>query len=169
MVARSAALQGQVVRSSGAMTLHFLWRAPMGHRRRNEDQQRDDDRSRSDDYKAVLLDLLPGSLFCSSCEPRQWDGCVRREWQIVIASLIFRWLLKDCSVAVVVVSVWMNHFAPPETGATNAIGTRTGRSTSSAWATASRSLSLDSLKVGRSNTTMPSALAPGASLRDVIH
>ncbi len=124
--------------------------------------------SRPDDYKAVLLDLLLGSLFGSCCEHRQWGGCVRREWQVVVASFIFRWLLKDYSVAVVVVSVWMNHFAPPATGATNAIGARTGRSTSSAWATASKSLSLDSLKVGRSNTTMPSALAPGASLREVI-
>ena len=140
----------------------------MWHRRSNEDQQRDDDRSRSDDYRAVLLDLPPASLFCSSCEPRQWDGCVWRERVIVIASFIFRWLLNDCSVAVVVVSVWMDHFAPPEAGATNAIGARTGRSTSSAWATASNSFSLDSLKVGRSNTTMPSALAPGASLREVI-
>src|SRR5712692_2324254 len=140
----------------------------MGHGRSNEDQQRDDDRSRSDDYKAVLLDLLPGSLFCSGCEFGHWGVSVRREWQIVIASFIFRWLLNDCSIAVVAVSVWMNHFAPPETGATNAIGTRTGRSTSSAWAIASKSLSLDSLKVGRSNTTMPSALAPGASLREVI-
>src|SRR6202030_120763 len=140
----------------------------MGHRRSNEDQQRDDDRPRPDDHKAILLDLVPGSLFCSSCEPGQWNGCVRREWQGVVASFIFRWLLNDCSVAVVAVSVWMNHFAPPETGATNAIGARTGRSTSSAWATASNSRSLDSLKTGRSNTTMPSALAPGASLREVI-
>ena len=104
----------------------------MGHRRSNEDQQRDDDRSRPDDYKAVLLDLLLGSLFCSCCEPRQWGGCVRREWQVVVASFIFHRFLNDCSVAVVIVSVWMNHFAPPETGATNAIGARTGRSTSSA-------------------------------------
>src|SRR5580704_4279000 len=138
----------------------------MGHRRSNENQQRDDDRSSPDDDKAVLLDLLPGSLFCSCCEPRLWRGCFRREW-LVVSSLIFRWLLNDCGVAVVAVSVWMNHFAPPETGATNAIGARTGRSTSSAWATASKSRSLDSLKTGRSNTTMPSALAPGASLREV--
>src|SRR5258708_17180616 len=139
----------------------------MGHRRSNEDEERDDDRSRPDDYKAVLLDLPLGSLFCSCCEPRQWRGCVRREW-LVVSSLIFRWLLNDCSVAVVAVSVWMNHFAPPETGATTAIGTRIGRSPSSAWATASKSRSLDSLKVGRSNTTMPSSLAPGPSLRNVI-
>src|SRR5258707_12763455 len=138
----------------------------MGHRRSNEDQQRDDDRSSRDDYKPVLLDLLFMSLFGSCGERRQWGGCVWREWRVVVASFIFRWLLNDCSVAVV--SVWMNHFAPPETGATNAIGARTGRSTSSAWATASKSRSLDSLNVGRSKTTMPSPLAPGASLREVI-
>ena len=89
IVARSAALQGQVFCTSGATTLHFLWRAAMGHRRSNKDQQCDDDRSRPDDYKAVLLDLLPGSLFCSGCELGNWDVCVRREWQIVVASFIF--------------------------------------------------------------------------------
>src|SRR5258708_29557601 len=92
----------------------------MGNRRSNEDQQRDDDRSRPDDYKAVLLDLPLGSLFCSCCEPRQWRGCVRREW-LVVSSLIFPWLLNHCIVAVVAVSVWVNHFAPPATRATNAI------------------------------------------------
>ena len=78
------------------------------------------------------------------------------------------WLLHESDVAVVTVSVGASHFAPPVTGATNAIGAKTGRSTSSAWATASNNRSLDSLKLGRSNTTTPSALAPGASLRAVI-
>jgi hypothetical protein len=32
----------------------------MGHRRSDKNQQRDDDRSRSDDYKAVLLDSQRG-------------------------------------------------------------------------------------------------------------
>jgi hypothetical protein len=35
-------------------------------------------------------------------------------------------------VAVVTMSVWAGHFEPPVIGATNAIGTKTGRSTSSA-------------------------------------
>ena len=82
--------------------------------------------------------------------------------------LHFPWFLNESDVAVVAVSVWTSHFAPPSTGATNAIGAKTGRSTSSAWATASNNLSLDSLKLGRSNTTTPSALAPGASLCEVI-
>jgi hypothetical protein len=37
-----------------------------------------------------------------------------------------------------------------------------------AGATANNNRSLDSLKLGRSNTTTPSALAPGPSLREVI-
>jgi len=46
----------------------------MGHRCSNEDQQGDDDRSGSNDYKTVLLDLLLGSLFGSCRDPGQRDG-----------------------------------------------------------------------------------------------
>jgi hypothetical protein len=55
----------------------------MRHGRSNEDQQRDDDRSRSDDYKAVLLELLLGSLFCSCRDIRQWRGCGWGESHVV--------------------------------------------------------------------------------------
>ncbi len=50
----------------------------MGHRGSNEDQQGDDDRSGSNDYKTVLLDLLLGSLFGSCRDLRQWGGRRRR-------------------------------------------------------------------------------------------
>ena len=79
--------------------------------------------SAMDDYKAVLLDLLPGSLFCSGCELGNWDVCVRDKLQVVVASFIFL-LAPESMPLALVVSVWMNHFAPPETGATNAIGAR---------------------------------------------
>src|SRR5258708_27318417 len=94
----------------------------MGNRRSNEDQQRDDDRSRPDDYKAVLLDLPLGSLFCSCCEPRQWRGCVRREW-LVVSSLLFRSPLHYLTDPVCGLSVSLDPFAPPETAAPNPIHT----------------------------------------------
>jgi|SRR6516225_8579856 len=59
----------------------------------------------------------------------------------------------------------MDHLAAPFAGATNAIGAKTGRSTSSACAIWRSNCSRDSLKAGRSNTTVPSVVAPGGRRR----
>ena len=137
------------------------------HRRSNEDQQSDYDRACPNDHELVLLELLLGSLLgscrrlpsLSECVP----GCGRADDRFACCGLLNR-----CSASAAVLSIWLNHFVAPFAGATNAIGTRTGRSTSSACATCSNNRSLDSLKVGRSNMTTPSALSPGASRRAVI-
>jgi hypothetical protein len=81
---------------------------------------------------------------------------------------IVGWLMKYFGVAITGVSVYRSHFASPTAGATNASGTKIGWSTASACASDSNNLSPDSLKLGRSNTTTPSALAPGARRRALI-
>src|SRR5579863_83699 len=102
----------------------------MWHKDSNEDQERRHDRTCADDHEPVLLDLLPGSLLGSGRKLRQGGSGERRDGHFV-EDLIFVWLPHQSGISIVTVSVGATHFALPVTGATNAIGARTGRSTSS--------------------------------------
>ena len=150
VVAFIAGVQRRVFAIDCSMTLRLLWPRSMWNGNSNEDQERGHDRTCADDYESVVLDLRLRSLLRSGRKLWQRGRSGRRDSSTVEDFISF-WLLHQSGVSVVTVSDGVGHFAPPETGATNAIGTKTGRSTSSAWATASSKASHQPSEVAHSS------------------
>src|SRR5712692_8385050 len=102
---------------------------PVGNGHGDKHQQRNHQSSRTDDHESVLLKLLLGTLFAPRC---QIGPCSRGALGVWYGRHFWRHVSDTRRSAIAPVS--LNHFLPPSSGATNVIGTRTGRSTSSACA-----------------------------------